>query len=255
MSEIHELVKKQFDQQAQNFSAWSVTRNIEYQRAYFEFCEISPHDTLLDFACGTGEYAIFAAPKVKYVCGVDISKGMIEIAQQQATQKNLNNISFFCNPIEQTLLEDGSFSIVICRSAFHHFQNYTEIFDEMIRCCRQGGRISAQDIIAYSNKKINSYFEEFEKAVDISHHKTLSKEHIKSYYAQRKIKVKNTFSIEVELNLQDYLGHAKQSEENKRMISSLIESGLNDPDISKFFVIKEGVLFFKRNVFLILGEK
>ena len=84
MSEIHEIVKRQFDKQAQNFSNWSVTKNIEYQKAYFDFCQISSQDTLLDLACGTGEYAIFAAPNVKYVCGVDISKGMIELAQKQA---------------------------------------------------------------------------------------------------------------------------------------------------------------------------
>ena len=63
MSEIHEIVKKQFDKQALNFSNWSVTKNIEYQKAYFDFCEISEQDNLLDFACGTGEFAIFAAPK------------------------------------------------------------------------------------------------------------------------------------------------------------------------------------------------
>jgi len=61
MSEIHEIVKRQFDKQAQNFSNWSVTKNIEYQKAYFDFCEISSHDTLLDFACGTGEYAVLCS--------------------------------------------------------------------------------------------------------------------------------------------------------------------------------------------------
>jgi len=92
MSEIHEIVKRQFNKQAQNFSNWSVTKNIEYQKAYFDFCEIFSQDTLLDVACGTGEYAIFAAPKVRYVNGVDISKGMIEIAQKQADKENINRV-------------------------------------------------------------------------------------------------------------------------------------------------------------------
>ena len=91
MSEIHEIVKRQFDKQAENFSNWSVTKNTEYQKAYFDFCQISVHDTLLDFACGTGEYALFAAPKVKYVHGVDISERMIEIAQKQAAKTNIDN--------------------------------------------------------------------------------------------------------------------------------------------------------------------
>jgi ubiquinone/menaquinone biosynthesis C-methylase UbiE len=254
MSEIHEIVKRQFDKQAQNFSNWSVTKNIEYQKAYFNFCEISSQDTLLDIACGSGEYAVFAAQKVKYVHGVDISKGMIEIAQKQAAKENINNISFLCHPVENTPFEDRSFSLVICRSAFHHFQDYDGIFDEMIRCCHRGGRISVQDIVACSDERIDSFFEEFERAVDVSHHKTLNKEFIKSLYYQRNIRIKNTFEIEIELHLQEYLGHAQQSEESKRKIGNLLEKGLKDPDISKYFVIKNGDLFFKRGVFMILGQ-
>jgi len=255
MSDIHEIVKKQFDKQAENFSNWSVTKNVEYQKAYFNFCEISEQDYLLDFACGSGEYAIFAAPKVKYVQGIDISKGMIEIAKKQAKKEQLNNVDFLCNSVEQTPFEDGSFSVVICRSAFHHFYDYVKIFNEMIRCCQHGGRISVQDIIAYPDEKIDSFFEEFERLVDVSHHKTLSKEFIKNLYDQRNIKIKNMFEIEIDLHLQEYLGHARQSKENKKGISKLLEKGLGDLDISKYFIVKDKDLFFKRVVFLILGEK
>lgn len=255
MSELHEIVKRQFDKQAQSFSNWSVTKNIEYQKAYFVFCELSSQDTLLDFACGTGEYAIFAAPKVKYVHGVDISKGMIELAQKQATKENISNISFLCHPVEQTPFESESFSAVISRSAFHHFEGYDKIFDEMNRCCQKGGRISIQDIVAYSDEKIDDFFEEFEREIDVSHHKTLNKEYVKSLYDQRNIKIKNTFAIEIELHFQEYLGHARQSAKSKRKISKLLEIGLNDSDISKYFIIKGKDLFFKREVFLILGEK
>ena len=70
-----------------------------------------------------------------------------------------------------------------------------------------------------------------------------------------KLKIKRQFEIEIELNFQEYLSHAKQSKESEKKISDLIEMGLKDPEISKFFILKKGVLFFKRNVFLILGEK
>jgi ubiquinone/menaquinone biosynthesis C-methylase UbiE len=255
MSEIHEIVKKQFDKQAHNFSSWSVTKNTEYQKGYFDFCEISSQDTLLDFACGTGDYVIAAAPLVEYAHGIDISKGMIEIAKKQAKQANVNNICFLCYPVENTPFEDGSFSIIICRSAFHHFQDYDRIFDEMLRCCKIGGRISIQDIVAYSDEKIDNFFEQIESEIDISHHKTLSKGFLKALYTQRKIGIKNTFEIVVDLHFQDYLGHAKQSEEGKIKISTLLEKGLSDPDISKYFFVKDQELFFKREIFVILGEK
>jgi hypothetical protein len=51
------------------------------------------------------------------------------------------------------------------------------------------------------------------------------------------------------------LGHARQSKENKKGISKLLEKGLGDLDISKYFIVKDKDLFFKRVVFLILGEK
>jgi ubiquinone/menaquinone biosynthesis C-methylase UbiE len=255
MTELHEIVKRQFDKQAKNFSSWSVTKNKEYQEAYFKFCEIVSQDTLLDFACGTGDYAIAAAPRVKYAYGVDISKGMIEIAKNKAEQLNVKNVSFLCNPVESTPFEDESFSIIMCRSAFHHFHAYGCIFDEMVRCCQTGGRISIQDIVAYPDEKIDNFFEEFEREVDISHHKTMSKEFIKTLYAQRSITIKKTFEVEVDLNFQDYIGHARQSEESKTRISKLLEKGLNDPDISKYFFIKDQNLFFKREVLGILGEK
>ena len=255
MSDIHEIVIRQFDKQALNFSNWSVTQNIEYQKAYFDFCRISEQDYLLDFACGTGEYAIFAAPTVKYVQGVDISKGMIEVAKKHAMEEKLNNVDFLCHPVEQTPFENGSFSVVICRSAYHHFYNYDRIFNEMIRCCQQGGRISVQDIVAYPNEKVDSFFEEFEMLVDVSHHKTLTKEYIKKLYDQANINIKNSFEIEIELQFQEYLMHARQSEKNKKKICKLIERGIGDLDISKYFIVKDKELFFKRKVFLILGEK
>lgn len=42
---------------------------------------------------------------------------------------------------------------------------------------------------------------------------------------------------------------------SKRKISNLLEIALNDPDLSNYFIIKGQDLFFKREVFLILGEK
>jgi len=53
-----EIVKRQFDKQAQNFSNWSVTKNEAYMQAYFEFIDLQKKDELLDVACGTGEFSV-----------------------------------------------------------------------------------------------------------------------------------------------------------------------------------------------------
>ena len=51
-------------------------------------------DTLLDVACGTGEYAIYCAQRIREAHGVDLSEKMIEVARRNADDLKLENIHF-----------------------------------------------------------------------------------------------------------------------------------------------------------------
>lgn len=177
-----------------------------------------PEDTLLDVACGSGEFAIFCAKRIKYVCGVDLSEKMIELAEAQVVTNKLNNIHFTCSDLENIPCKDNTFSIVVCKSAFHHFLNYDTVFSEMIRCCKRDCRISIQDIVSYDDNRANDFFERLEKD-------------------------------------NEYVNHAVQSRTNLENISHLVDGGLKDQDISPYFTTINDELFFKRNIFLILGKK
>jgi tRNA/tmRNA/rRNA uracil-C5-methylase (TrmA/RlmC/RlmD family) len=95
-----EIVKRQFDMQAQSFSNWSVTKNEAYMQAYFEFIDLEKDDELLDVACGTGEFSVFCARRIKRVHGIDISQGMIELAKKLAQNNGLTNVAFECHDVE-----------------------------------------------------------------------------------------------------------------------------------------------------------
>ncbi|HPG41973.1 MAG TPA: methyltransferase domain-containing protein [bacterium] len=254
-SAFKDITRKQFNQQAGNFSKWSVTRNLEYMQAYFDFCHIKPEDKLLDVACGTGEFVLFCAPRINSATGVDISEGMIELAVQQAQAGNITNAEFICRDIAVLPCEDAAFSIVICKSAFHHISDLEPVLQEMIRCCQPGGRISVQDIVAYDSEPVDRYFEKLEKLIDISHHRTRSQQEIIDLYKQNGLTITAEYSLCVELNLREYVAHATQTEENHIKIERLLAKGLADQEISAYFLEKEGALFFKRNVFLILGTR
>jgi len=249
------IIKKQFNRQAKSFSSWSVTKNIEYMQAHFDFFRMNENDTMLDVACGTGEFSIFSAKSVNYVLGIDISDEEIKLADEQAKSNNLTNVKFICHDVEKIPCEGNSCSIVICKSAFHHMQNYNQVFMEMVRCCKKLGRVGIQDIIAYDDKKTNDFFEGMEKAIDISHNSALSLESIVDLFKANDLKIVNEFQIEIELNFQEYLRHAYQSKNSIKNIEKILKSGLEDDNISKYFLIKDDGLFFKRNVLLILGEK
>ncbi|MBN1998519.1 class I SAM-dependent methyltransferase [candidate division KSB1 bacterium] len=125
------IVKRQFNRQAEKFANWSVGENIEFMNAYFEFCEIQPHDRLLDVACGPGEFTIFIAKMISVARGVDISDREIEIANGFIKEFGLDNIGFDCTDVEVLAYDNNSYSIVVCKSAFHHFRQTEVIFNEM----------------------------------------------------------------------------------------------------------------------------
>ena len=51
-------------------------------QAYFDFCLMNSEDNLLDVACGTGEFTNFCARQIQSAKGIDISEGMIALAQK-----------------------------------------------------------------------------------------------------------------------------------------------------------------------------
>jgi ubiquinone/menaquinone biosynthesis C-methylase UbiE len=251
-----EIVKRQFDLQAQSFSNWSVTRNEEYMQAYLEFIGIEKGDELLDVACGTGEFSAFCARKIKSVHGIDISGKMIELARRHACNNSLTNLAFECHDVERIPCASNSFSVVACRSAFHHMENYPQVFEEMQRCCRHGGRLAVQDIMAYEDQKVNSFFEALEKEVDVSHNSTLQRQEFIDLFDRNQVEVIRSLAVEIELNFRDYLSHAFQSESSLEKIRDLLEEGLQDKDIERFLYMNEDEEpVFKRSVFLILGRK
>jgi len=248
-------VKKQFNMQATNFDNWSVTNNEEILRALYNFFGIEPEDQLLDFACGTGAFSVYAAQKTKAVQGVDIFEKMIEIAVANAKQYELTNIKFLCCDVEKVPFTDESFDSVISKSAYHHMKNNQSVFNEMKRCCKRQGRIGIEDIISYDDQKLDEFFEELELEIDPSHHLTLSKAEVVNLFKENDVKVFRIFESVSDLNFFDYVNHAVQSEKAKQRINDLLEVGLKDSEISRWLFIKDGVTIWKRKVITIVGRK
>jgi ubiquinone/menaquinone biosynthesis C-methylase UbiE len=249
------IVKDQFNRQAQNFNHWDITQNENIHQSLFIFCGLQPGEVLLDVACGTGTFAIFAAKKIKAVKGVDISENMIEIAKKQAKKSGLKNVEFTCHDVENIPCANETFPVVLSKSALHHMKDYEAVFKEMIRCCQIGGRICIEDIIAYDDKKLDDFFEALEVEIDRSHNRSLSKRTIFNLYKQHNIKVLRLFESAVELDVDDYVNHAVQSKNSKQKINQLLLAGLKNKNISPSFIKKEKSLYWKRKVFTIIGQK
>lgn len=249
------LIKNQFNRQALPFSKWSITKNKEYMERYAEFLDLSAEETILDVACGSGEFVFFCAPQIHSAHGVDLSDKQIAMARERALRDNSANVTFHCQDVERIPLESKSYSLVLCKSAFHHFDRSDKVFAEMARLTRAGGKISIQDIVAYEDPKVNAFFETLEKAIDPSHYRTLKKNEILLLFEALNLEHLREMEVQIELNVGEYLNHAVQSPENRSRIGALLKQGLEDGNIAPFFLYQGEDLSFKRNVFLVLGRK
>lgn len=90
-------------------------------RRLVEYAKLNSGQQILDIATGTGMVAIEAAQIVGdegRVLGIDISAGMLEVAQRKSKKLNLNNIEFCLADAEALNFPDNSFDRIFCSSAF-----------------------------------------------------------------------------------------------------------------------------------------
>ncbi len=253
----NELVKQQFNSQAKHFDNWEIAKNIEYLKGISEFISFMSNDTLLDVATGPGDFPLFIASQIKNAIGIDISNKMIEIANTKKTQKALKNIEFKVSDVEHLPFADNSFSVVASKAAFHHMPNYATVFNEMNRCCQNNGKISLCDILAFEDPLVDIFFERFEKIVDASHYKTLSRSEFIDLFNTNGINIERQFEIDIEHSLAEYLSHSIQTEDALKELENLLIEAMETNKIKDFWTFGEGKeeIKFRRKVILLLGKK
>lgn len=250
-----EINRKQFNRQALNFSNWSSTKNLEYLELLLKFIGLSKKDKLLDVACGSGDFVIYASKAINYATGIDISDKLVKIANDQVRKLGLKNIVFMHGNVEKLPFKDNSFSVVISKSAFHHFRNYKKVFDEMFRCCKPGGLICIDDITTYDKPIVSNVIDYMDKLMDVSHNHRIPIGEFNKLFSKKGIKVIKTKVNEFERSVDDYQKHALQTPMNVKKVKKLIDKALSDNRMRKYLFKKENKIYFMNRGYTILGTK
>jgi ubiquinone/menaquinone biosynthesis C-methylase UbiE len=96
---------------------------------------IDKNSSVLDVACGTGDFTMLAASKASYVTGIDLSIRNIKTAKEKLQKKNLDNVQFLHgNALELSKLFTKRFDYSFISFALHEMsQEIREaVFSEMI---------------------------------------------------------------------------------------------------------------------------
>lgn len=244
----------QFNKQAENFANWSAGKNPVYLEQFFNFCEIKSTDRVLDVACGPGTFSIYISKKVTDTRGIDISDKLIFMAKKSAIQLELDNVNFDLADVENLPYSNNCFSVVVCKSAFHHFKNPDVVLKEMKRCCTPGGKICIQDIVSSEENYISGFFDHLDKLVDMSHNGVLRVSDIDRLFQDNLLTKVKVFQFEAELDVDEYIAHAVQKPENIKKIRNMVTEGLKDRRLSEYLFRRNSNIYLKRSGYQITGE-
>jgi ubiquinone/menaquinone biosynthesis C-methylase UbiE len=98
-----------------------------------------PGAIALDIATGAGHVALALAAHAGQVVASDLTPQMLLVARGLASERKLANVSFVDTRAEALPFADGTFDIVTCRIAPHHFDDVRAFACEVARVLKPGG--------------------------------------------------------------------------------------------------------------------
>lgn len=137
---------------------------------------VSPRDDwqVLDVATGGGHATLALAPHVARVIATDLTPEMLRAARDFVRGQGVENVDFRPADAENLPFDAGTFDLVTCRIAAHHFPRCARFVAESARVLKAGGRLWIQDHVLSEDPEVARYTDAFEKLRDPSHHRAFS---------------------------------------------------------------------------------
>ncbi|MDX2290533.1 MAG: methyltransferase domain-containing protein [Hyphomicrobiaceae bacterium] len=179
------LVERQFGPGASAYGASEVHRAGESLKRIVEMAGPQAHWRVLDVATGAGHTAATFAPHVAEVVASDITAEMLAETARIAAEKGLSNLSTVRAAADELAFPAGSFDLVTCRLAAHHFPDVPAFVAAARRVLKSGGRLAVVDNVTPDAANLPGLsagaladaghrYNAFEKLRDPSHGRALS---------------------------------------------------------------------------------
>jgi len=237
-----ELILHQFTRQAVPFSTAPAIRNREALNRIVEISGAGPEDSVLDVACGPGLLVCAFARVVRHATGIDLTPAMLEQARELEKQHALSNVTWERGDVLPLPFDDGSFSIVSARFAFHHFLDPLAVLKEMRRVCKMGGRIVVADSAPAQSKA--DAFNAVERLRDPSHTRALPVEELRELFASAGLAEPRVETYRLEGELEDLLGRSFPNAGDADRIRAIFESSLADDALDMATRRADGKIYY-----------
>lgn len=174
------LVQAQFGANAAKYSTSAVHAKGASLERLVSLVQPKSDWSALDVATGAGHTALAFAPHVRTVIASDLTPEMLAEAAKNAAGRTLSNVSTVAADAEKLPFAGGSFDLVTCRIAPHHFPDIPQFVREVVRVLRPGGTFALVDNVTPDGETTPGFaaadldeagvvYNRFEKKRDPSH--------------------------------------------------------------------------------------
>lgn len=140
------VVRTMFDRIAPSYDRMNriITLGFDqrWRRSLIDSLGVEADDTVLDLACGTGDFAIMARARGARVIGLDFAGAMLAAARERCP----NDVALVRGDALRLPLAGGSVSVAVSGFALRNFVAIPPVLAELARVLRPGGRVGLLEV-------------------------------------------------------------------------------------------------------------
>lgn len=247
--------RDRFGRRSDAYSKSGILSNKDHLNLIIDLASPEESDSVLDIATGNGFLAFEFAEKVSRVIGCDMTEDMLDIAESIRKDRELDNVSFEVMDAESLRFEDGSFDIVSCRFAFHHFTNPKKVISEMVRVCRNGGEIVLVDGLSSEDPVKSEYHNHIEQIRDPSHVRLYSRSELIKMLQDAGLRITHAREWDADFYFDEWIAIADPGEEIAEQVRSMMINSIEDDKTGLNVRFKDDKMLFTYSTVILVAEK
>jgi SAM-dependent methyltransferase len=171
---VKSQAQARFGQYAQGYVESQSHASGEDLERLAELAALQANSLVLDVATGGGHTALKMAAGAGKVVAADLTSKMLQAARTFIQSQGIYPVEYVASDAEQLAFADGTFDLVTCRIAPHHFPDCFRFVQECARVLRLGGRLLVEDHVLPDDARAARYIDSFERLRDPSHYRAFA---------------------------------------------------------------------------------
>ena len=249
--------KDRFGRRSGAYSKSSILSDKEHLNLIVDLTAPGGSDKVLDVATGNGFLAFEFAKRVfkANVIGCDMTRDMLLVAERIQRERGIRNLDFRVMDAESLGFEDGSFDIVSCRFAFHHFTNPGKAVSEMARVCKTGGKIVLVDGLSSEDAAKSEYHNRIEQLRDPSHVRLYSEPELAGMLQAAGLEIIHARNWDADFYFDEWIKIADPGEEIAREVRRMMADSVDDDKTGLRVRFDDERLLFTYSTVILVAEK